>query len=74
MGSDRAIKSFKRNFTKILEREPFPNTQLGNDIGDENLLRQCMRAEPRRQLHSRSKKIVMMLDWFSGGGANPDFN
>ena len=70
MSADWLAESFKDNFAQVFEAESLADAELGNSVRDQNLFRLRVRTKAGGQLHRRSKKVVMLLDRFTGCGAD----
>jgi len=70
MSSDGMLEAFQREFADVLENNSFTHTQLGHDVGGEDLVGHGLPTQAGGELHGRSKKVLMMLDRFAGGHAD----
>ena len=60
MQPDRLLEALQTGLTLIVEREALASRKLFYDIGHEYLPRLSFVTDPRRQLDSRSKQVLIL--------------
>ena len=70
----RVVEPFEDRLPLVNEPEPFADTELLDDVRNEDLVRAGVGTYPRRHLNGRTEEVLAFGHGFAGCEAYPDVN